>query len=514
MLFNSYGFILVYLPLVLGGFFLLGRRSPWLATAFLALASLVFYGWWDVTYLPLLLGSIAFNFFVGRQVLRRREVDRPSARVWVTAGVATNLLLLGYYKYADFFVSNINVALGTSLVQPGIVLPIGISFFTFTQIAYLVDAYQGKASEYEPVQYGLFVTYFPHLVAGPILHHREMMPQFRDRAIFTPVAEHVSVGVSIFVIGLFKKVVIADGIAEYATPGFAAAAEGKSLTMSEAWFAALSYTMQLYFDFSGYSDMAVGLSRMFGVRLPLNFDSPYKASSIIEFWRRWHMTLSRFLKDYLYVPLGGSRRGPLRRHLNLFITMVLGGMWHGASWTFIVWGALHGAYLVANHAWRVIRGGGPMVFGERAAYATLTFVAVVLAWVFFRAESVGTALEMVKAMMGWNGFGLPEAINARLSALPGVPKEWLVAPSGTGIDLRSNFLWICACAFIAWVLPNTQQMMGRHVMGEGHVATGLLARFPALAWRPNAFWLATVVALGLISMSRLNRVSEFLYFQF
>jgi D-alanyl-lipoteichoic acid acyltransferase DltB (MBOAT superfamily) len=489
VLFNSYGFILLFLPVALGGFFLLGRSSPWLAAAFLALASLAFYGWWDVSYLPLLLGSIAFNFVVGRRILLLRDRTPAAAKTWLAGGIAGNLLLLGYYKYADFFVANLNATLGSGFEGPGAILPIGISFFTFTQIAYLADAWQGKAGEYEPVHYGLFVTYFPHLVAGPILHHREMMPQFRDPAIYRPVAENIAVGLSIFVIGLFKKVILADGIAEYSMP-FAAAASGKTLTFVEAWCAALSYTMQLYFDFSGYSDMAVGLSRMFGVHLPLNFNSPYKAESIIEFWRRWHMTLSRFLRDYLYIPLGGNRKGPARRHVNLMITMALGGLWHGANWTFIAWGALHGIYLVINHLWsvraaKVRRSSLP----GRIASTALTFLAVVVAWVFFRAENIETALAMLCSMAGLNDLG-------------------------TLSGFRHNVIWLAACALIVWGLPNTQEFMGRRIPNAAVASGGLLARFPVIAWHPSRAWLAAILALGLASLASLNRVSEFLYFQF
>ena len=349
MLFNSFVFIFVFLPLTLAGFFLLGRFRPGLAAAWLTAASLVFYGWWNPLYVGLLVLSICFNYACGVAIARATAGNdkRRSQRMLIFA-VAANLGVLAYYKYANFFLASINPVSGTALSLGEIVLPLGISFFTFTQIAFLADAYYGKVREYSFVHYGLFVTYFPHLIAGPVLHHAEMMPQFAQPATYRFSFENAAVGITIFVIGLFKKVMLADEIGVYAKPVFDTAATGVELTALEAWCGALAYTLQLYFDFSGYSDMAIGLSRLFGVVLPLNFHSPYKAVNIIAFWRRWHMTLSRFLRDYLYIPLGGNRRGVARRYAALLITMVLGGLWHGAGWTFVLWGTLHGVYLVKS----------------------------------------------------------------------------------------------------------------------------------------------------------------------
>ena len=272
---------------------------------------------------------------------------------WLLVAIAANLALLAYYKYAIFFVANAQRLIGHVGPLPEIVLPLGISFFTFTQIAFLVDAHRGLAREYSFTHYTLFVTYFPHLIAGPILHHREMMPQFDRRSTYTLDWDNVAVGLTMFIIGLFKKTVIADDMAAFASPAFDAAAGGTQLTLLEAWGAALAYTFQIYFDFSGYTDMALGASRMFGIVLPLNFRSPYKAANIIDFWRRWHITLSRFLRDYVYIPLGGNRKTVPRRYENLLLTMLVGGLWHGAGWTFVFWGALHGIYLVVNHGWRI-----------------------------------------------------------------------------------------------------------------------------------------------------------------
>lgn len=345
MLFNSYAFIFAYIPLVFLGYFTLGRRSHRLAALWLASASIFFYGWWDARFIGLLLGSIAFNYSAG-YALARRSPTRPRALLGIAIGM--NLGLLGYFKYFNFFLDNLNALTDAHFENPPILLPLGISFFTFTQIAFLVDAYQGKAKEFNFVHYTLFVTYFPHLIAGPILHHKEMMPQFAAAAGCRWNARNIAVGGSIFIIGLAKKILLADALAEFATPIFSAVHDGGQPMLIEAWIAALAYTLQLYFDFSAYSDMAIGLSLLFNVRLPANFESPYKSTSIIEFWRRWHISLSRFLRDYLYIPLGGNRKGPLRRYLNLLATMLLGGLWHGAGWPFIVWGGLHGCYLAIN----------------------------------------------------------------------------------------------------------------------------------------------------------------------
>ena len=295
MLFNSYEFVFVFLPVTLLVFFVLGRYSQQIAASWLAAASLFFYGWWNPLFVGLLLASIVFNYSVGVMLVRAHERRRESGKYWILClGVAANLALLGYFKYFNFFVASLNAALGAEYAVGSIVLPLGISFFTFTQIAFLVDASRGLVREFNFTHYVLFVTYFPHLIAGPVLHHKEMMPQFDKPQTYRLNYECLAVGLTIFFIGLFKKVMLADEMIKYVKPVFDAAGQGRMVSFKESWGAAFSYTLQLYFDFSGYSDMAIGLSRMFGVKLPLNFNSPYKAVNIIEFWRRWHMTLSRF----------------------------------------------------------------------------------------------------------------------------------------------------------------------------------------------------------------------------
>jgi alginate O-acetyltransferase complex protein AlgI len=349
VLFNSPEFILFYLPVVVAVFFLLARWQRKAAALWLAVASLFFYGWWNPNFVVLLLASVVFNFYMGSAISRRREAisafsTAKSVRPLLVLAIGANLALLAYFKYANFFIDSTNALTGSNFALLNIVLPLGISFFTFTQIAFLVDASRGLAREYDFVHYLLFVTYFPHLIAGPVLHHKQMMPQFAERSTYLPNRENIVVGLTIFCVGLAKKVIIADSLSVYASPVFAAAEKGVAITFFEAWGGLLAYTFQLYFDFSGYSDMAIGLSLLFGVTLPINFNSPYQATNIIEFWRRWHMTLSQFLRDYLYVPLGGNRLGVSRRHFNLMVTMVLGGLWHGANWTFVIWGALHGFF--------------------------------------------------------------------------------------------------------------------------------------------------------------------------
>ena len=507
MLFNSFAFIFGYLPLTALGFFLLGRRSPSLAAAWLAVASVAFYGIWDYRYVPLLLLSILFNFGAGHAIGTSGAGRR---KVLLTFAVVANLVLLGYFKYAGFFASSLAQLAGREPVSLDIVLPIGISFFTFTQIAFLVDTSQGKVREYRFTHYLLFVTYFPHLIAGPVLHHKEMMPQFANVANYRPRAENFAVGLTVFTIGLAKKVLNADNVAPLANPVFAV---GAHPPLMEAWIGSVAYALQLYFDFSGYSDMAIGLSRLFGVRLPLNFNSPYRSDSIVEFWRRWHMTLSRFLRDYLYIPLGGNRQGGLSRYRNLMITMVLGGLWHGAGWTFVVWGALHGAYLVVNHGWQYARpllglGRSFGVPGTVLARA-VTLLAVLVAWVFFRAPDMATAVDVLRGMAGLNGIGLPGWAAPKL--------QWLAQ---SGLHVRFDGIqWIdfgsiavpllVVATAIALFAPNTQQIVRDAAPDE--------VRPPApsrIDWRPSPLWSAAVGITLVACVLSLNNASEFLYFQF
>ena len=502
MLFNSFSFLFIFLPLVLAGYFWLGRLRPAWAMGWLALASMFFYGYWNVRYLPLLLASILFNYGSARCMATAVGGVR---RFWLIFALAANLALLGWFKYANFLLDSANTLAGGHWAAWDIVLPVGISFFTFTQIAFLVDCYRSQVREAGLLRYALFVSYFPHLIAGPILHHSEMMPQFADPRNARPLASNFALGLSIFVLGLAKKILIADNLSPMVAPVFAAGAHPQ---LVEAWIGTLAYTFQLYFDFSGYSDMAIGLSRLFGVKLPLNFNSPYKARDISEFWRRWHMSLSRFLRDYLYLPLGGNRHGSLLRYRNLMLTMLLGGLWHGAAWTFVLWGGLHGLYLVAHYGWRAWR-------GKRAGSwwsGVLTFFAVMLAWVVFRAPDVSTAADILGALAGANGIALPHGLAAHGRWLAGM--GWQVSFGGIrwiefgGLGLPA----LGVGALLAFFMPNTQEIFCHY-----EPAIERILRQPGwkpLIWRPSTAWSLAFAALFLGCLFSMNKVSEFLYFQF
>ena len=478
MLFNSYQFILVFLPITLAGYFLLGKARNLAPILWLALASLVFYSFSNWQLVPLLLASVAFNYAIGLLLIAKQL--RAALRFAVlTIGVAGDLLVLGTFKYAGFLAANLNAIFSTGFTV-NILLPVGISFYTFTQIAFLVDAYRGNVAHYRLPHYALFVSYFPHLIAGPILHHKDMIPQFERAETKRPDAHLILCGLVIFAIGLFKKTCLADGIQPYVAMAFGPVTP----SFDQAWIGALAYTFQLYFDFSGYSDMAIGISLMFGIFLPLNFNSPYKATSIIDFWRRWHMTLSQFLRDYLYIPLGGNRRGRTLRYVNLLITMVLGGLWHGAAWTFVAWGALHGAYLCINHAWNNFGPTTPPRFTRlaEAAALILTFLSVVVAWVFFRADSISSALKILSRM-----------------AVPTTVTWGYREMFATGL--------VGLYALLCWLAPNTQAVMSYD--HKGRTVSEKLA--PWQRWPGFLYAAAAVLALGVLGI---QQHSEFIYFRF
>jgi len=391
MLFNSYEFIFLFLPLSFFiYFYLLQQRLIVEAKGFLVFASLFFYSWWNVAYLPIILSSMLFNYVVGNTLNDNLQHIKIHRKTLLGIGITANLALLGYFKYADFFIENVNFVFDGSVSLLHVTLPLAISFFTFQQIAYLVDSYRAETKEYDFLNYALFVTFFPQLIAGPIVHHSEMMPQFASKWNLVKKYKNIAAGLFIFSIGLFKKVVIADTFAVWATNGFDIA---ETLNMIEAWATSLSYTFQLYFDFSGYTDMAIGAALLFNIRLPINFNSPYKALSIQDFWRRWHITLSRFLKDYIYIPLGVNRKGAFRTYSNLMATFLLAGIWHGAGWTFVFWGFLHGLALVIHRAWQRVGIKLPKVW---AWFITFNFINI--SWVFFRAKEWDDALKVLEGM--------------------------------------------------------------------------------------------------------------------
>jgi alginate O-acetyltransferase complex protein AlgI len=494
MLFNSKIFIFAYLPVTVLVFFLLARRSHTIAAVWLGMASVFFYGWWNVRYVPLLLASILFNYAMGNRIIGSTSAERKK---WLTIlGIGGNLALLGYFKYANFFVGIVEDVTGAQWQLPDIILPLGISFFTFTQIAYLVDAHHGEVRNNRFHHYLLFVTYFPHLIAGPVLHHKQMITQFAGSAMYVPKADNIAAGASIFMIGLIKKLVLADTLALFANPVFHAADAGQTLTFFESWYGALSYTFQLYFDFSGYTDMAIGLSMMLGVTLPRNFNSPYKAFSIIDFWRRWHITLSDFLRDYLYIALGGNRNGPTRRYINLAATMLLGGLWHGANWTFVAWGGLHGLYLIINHGWRVmLRRSGivvspPIAAVSRMASFLLTFGCVVIGWVVFRANTFDGARRILSGMSGANGFELPSQI---LALFPGLAAhmhgsaKMLLLGNGTVMGVFSETMLLLLSLAICWLANNSAQMSERHRLLVIALGSGLMLHALFFTQAPSQF---------------------------
>jgi len=432
--------------------------------AFTALASVVFYGLDQPQFLWVLLFSVIVNYAFGSAIIRAKP---KAKRGWLWAGIAFNLGFLGVFKYSGFVLENLNHAFGLGLAPVSLALPIGISFYTFTQIIYLVDeARHSDKQQYNPFSYLLFVTFFPHLVAGPILRHNSVIPQFARSTFARPGAYRYYLAIIFFGIGLFKKVIIADTLA----PGVQALyANAAALSTAEAWMAALLYTLQLYYDFSGYSEMAVGLAFALGVRIPFNFASPYKATSVSDFWRRWHRSLSWFLREYLYIPMGGNRRGKARQMANLFITMLLGGLWHGAGWTFILWGALHGALLVIYHLWKQLDIALP-----RGLAWLFTFIAVMAAWVVFRAQHVGDALAIWRSMLGQGAGG---------------------GASFTHLPDHANYLWLVA-ALLLWQLagPNTQQF--------------------AITRRPSSWKMLVAMAAFIFALTHIGKISEFLYFQF
>lgn len=480
MLFNSYVFIFWFLPITLAVFFLIVRfHSQKIATVWLTLASIFFYSYWNIAYLPLLLISMSFNYYLGRAISTVEPKCRE-AKILLRLGIVCNIGLIVYYKYAGFFVVSTNSLLDLDFAIPAVILPLGISFYTFTQIAYLVDSYKGETRNYDFLTYILFVSFYPHLIAGPFVLHSELVPQLQESKAFTLSYENLVRGLTWFCLGLAKKLLFADTISALVAPVFDNAAQ---VSFFEAWLGALSYTLQLYFDFSGYSDMAIGLALMLNIHLPINFDSPYKATSMIDFWRRWHITLSRFLRDYLYIALGGNRLGEIRRYANLMITMLLGGLWHGAGWTFVIWGGLHGAFLVINHGWRKLGLKMPAFVAW-----LITFVCVVMSWVIFRASSIQDATELILAMLGTRQIIIPNSSQNLL--------QWV---SILGVGVGDLPYWrdpraVVGLLLCVTLLPNTQQIM-KH-------------------FRPNLLWAIAMSFVATLSLLSMNRISEFLYFQF
>ncbi|SER70408.1 D-alanyl-lipoteichoic acid acyltransferase DltB, MBOAT superfamily [Gracilibacillus ureilyticus] len=462
MLFNSFEFIFVFLPVMFFGYFICNKIHPTIGKAWLFVGSLFFYSWWNPVYLWLLLASIIINYGFGTFLLKRKK----NRKLILTIGIIFNVSLLGFFKYYDFFVSNINFLFDTNYNFLHLILPLAISFYTFQQIAYLVDVYQNKVEENSFLHYALFISFFPQLIAGPIVHHKEVMGQYVDRTNKRMNGENIAKGLFLFSIGLFKKVAIADTFAIWANEGFANSA---SLTLADGWITSLSYTFQLYFDFSGYSDMAIGLALLFNIRLPINFDSPYKAVSIQDFWRRWHITLSRFLTSYIYIPLGGNRVSVGRTYIHIFIVFFISGFWHGAGWTFIAWGVMHGMAMMVHRLWHQLGLKLPAIV---AWFVTFQFINAT--WVFFRAPDFATALNVLTAMV-------------RFDSVP-VTMELFMENSD------KLLIYLIGASLLALFVKNSIQWTDR--------------------LRPNPVYAAFAACLFIYAALRLQQVSEFLYFNF
>lgn len=490
MLFNSYEFIFAFLPFTFFIYFYLNKKRLTKASKFFLVASsLFFYSWWNPIYLPLILISMIFNYVIGTSLTKNKEYRKVSKKQLLTISIVANIALLGYFKYSDFFISNVNFVLGTEIALLCLALPLAISFFTFQQIAYLVDSYRGKIKEYDFMNYAIFVTFFPQLIAGPIVHHKEMMPQFANVRNKVINYKNIAFGLFIFSIGLFKKVVMADTFAVWATAGFD---EATTLSLFEAWATSLSYTFQLYFDFSGYTDMAIGAALLFNIKLPINFNSPYKATDIQDFWRRWHITLTRFLKEYIYIPLGGNRKGNFRTYINLMAIFIIGGFWHGAGWTFIFWGFLHGFALVLHRAWSSL---GFKLYTWLAWLVTFNFVNI--AWVFFRAKEWDDALKVLSGMLGLSGINLPNILSGKLAFL----NHYGIEFGNFVINIKGdNFtpIWLLFGFILILVFRNTNQRINRFRLSKDNIIFyGVLC---------GVFLFVGVMFIG--------SESEFLYFNF
>ena len=490
LLFNSYKFIFAFLPITFFIYFYLNhKRLTEASKGFLVFSSLFFYAWWNIAYLPLILSSILFNYIIGNSLSKSNNMGwisrRFSKKSILVFGIVCNVSLLGYFKYTDFFIENFNLFVGSNANLLHLLLPLAISFFTFQQIAYLVDSYRGETTEYDFLNYTLFVTFFPQLIAGPIVHHKEMMPQFVNVRNKVKNYKNIALGLFIFSTGLFKKVVMADIFSMWSNKGFDVA---ETLNLFAAWATSLSYTFQLYFDFSGYTDMAIGIALLFNIKLPINFNSPYKALSVQDFWRRWHITLSRFLRDYIYIPLGGNKKGSFRTYTNLMVTFIIGGFWHGAGWTFLFWGFLHGLALSIHKLWQSL---GFKMWYWLAWCITFNFVNI--AWIFFRAKEWNDAIKVLNGMFSLDNVVLPPLFQSKLSFLDnyGVSFQFMFE------NIQGNRWTILIILISIIIVLFTKNSM---------------EKWKAFTPNKTTTFLGTIAFIfGVLS---LVKVSEFLYFNF
>jgi alginate O-acetyltransferase complex protein AlgI len=498
MFFHSYGFIFIFLPIAVFGCHLFRRHGPNRSHLYWLIAASFFFYWWSVgNYVLVLILSVVFNYLIATLILKQRKSNQISTPLLIL-GILGNLAMLGYFKYTNFFLENLSALAGTSFTSLAIILPLGLSFFTFQQISYLIDAHGGQADPATLPEYLLFVSFFPHVTAGPIVHHKEMLPQYAKLAPQMKLDNQILPGVTLFAMGLFKKVVIADGIAHVADDAFGAATAGQAVTFVNAWGGALAYPLQLYFDFSGYSDMAIGAALLLGIMVPLNFNSPYKARSIVDFWRRWHITLTRFFTNYLFYPMatrltrrGGDFGGTLGKRYAMTVmlpvmgTFLLAGLWHGAGWTFVVFGLIHGAALSINHGWRMMR--APALPG--VVCWLLTAITVVISMVFFRAESLGAASAMLQGMLGLSGVGVPT-------------QHFL------------SYAFLAAVGVIVLVAPNSQELLGRHRPALDDAPVPIKVWWSRFGWQPSALGVSFTAVIFGIAVLSLTKQSAFLYYQF
>lgn len=492
MLFNSIEYIFVFVPIVFSGYFFLNKRKyTTLSRWWLLCASLFFYGWWNISYIPLIIISVVFNFIITQEMNKIRiHGNRIFSLVHLLQiGLLFNIGFLAYFKYWNFFLENLNLIMGTQFNLPNIILPLAISFYTLQQIAFIIDSYEGLVEEKKFINYALFVTFFPQLIAGPIVHHREVMPQFENAKNKLLNFKNINMGLFIFSIGLFKKVVLADTFEQWVTPGFD---QSNNLTFFEAWATSLSYTFQIYFDFSGYTDMAIGAALLFNIKLPQNFNSPYVATNIMDFWKRWHITLTNFITTYIYTPFLR-----LFSHITFTALMIatlgsflVSGLWHGASWTFILWGLMHGLGLVAYHSWKKF----VKIKLNRYISWFLTFNFINLTFVVFRANNVSDIIKVYEGMLGFNGIILPLRLNSNLASLStfGVKFEafWLGSINGSNFTIVLLALGAMICFFTS---------------NAAHSLSFFKSNLKTAAITISS------LSLGILS---LNKISEFLYFNF
>lgn len=500
MLFSSFLFVLIFLPIALLGYAWCSRVSMRWGISWLVFVSTIFYGWLNPYFLSVIYLSIIFNYLAANWMVRVSS----GKKIIFVGSIFLNILTLVVFKYLDFFLLNLNFVGGFDIPLLHLALPLAISFFTFQQIGFLVDVYcrSSKIPNFE--NYTCFIIFFPQLIAGPIVRHTDYLPQIEQPKTFILSARNLAIGATIFALGLFKKTVLADRSGRIADFVFGAVSGGSAPTFFEAWSGAIFYSFQIYFDFSGYSDMAIGLARLFNIYLPCNFLSPYKAESIIEFWRKWHISLSLFLKEHIYIPLGGNRKGTFSRYSNLLITMLIGGLWHGASWNFVIWGGIHGILLIINHSIKRLSIFNAPIWLKRMSI----FLLVTIAWVFFRAKNLHEACSLLNSMFSINQIAIPDCV-ARFAGLKGIATIPLSLET-----FVSGALFALSLILITFFMPNVYEWM-RYFHPAKDFSTSLRTQFSKkIAWRPTLLYSAAVLLLFLLAFSEIDGKNEFIYFQF